>query len=48
MPDRDTHYELHGEVLHQAERAAAARPELAVHMEDVIERVMAKASKPIA
>ena len=44
VPDGDAHGELHGEALHQAERAAAARPGLAVRMGDVIERLMANAT----
>ena len=40
MPDGDAQGELHGEALAQAERAAAARPGLAVRMGDVIERLM--------
>ena len=44
IPDGDAHGELHGEALHQAERAAAARPGLAVRMGDVIERLMASAT----
>jgi len=44
VPDGDTQGELHGEALHQAERAAAARPGLAVRMGDVIERLMANAT----
>ena len=44
MPDGDAHGELHGEALHQAERAAAARPGLAVRMGDVIERLMESAT----
>ena len=44
MPDGDAHGELHGAELAQAERAAAARPGLAVRMGDVIERLMRRAN----
>jgi len=44
MPDGDAQGELHGEALKQAERAAAARPGLAVRMGDVIERLTANAT----
>ena len=43
IPDGDALGELHGEALAQAERAAAARPGLAVRMGDVIERLFANA-----
>ena len=44
MPDGDAQGELHGAALDQAERAAAARPGLAVRMGDVIERLMTRAN----
>ena len=43
IPDGDAQGELHGAALAQAERAAAARPGLAVRMGDVIERLVANA-----
>ena len=44
VPDGDAQGELHGAALAQAERAAAARPGLAVRMGDVIERLMVNAA----
>ena len=44
IPDGDAHGELHGAALIQAERAASARPGVAVRMGDVIERLIIRAN----